>query len=243
MSEWFYRVMSDEIGPVTGSQLKQLAKDGTIEPDTHVRKGREGSWVTADHVQGLFPKLTMQLPAVAPSRSPNPVFSEPSTMQPNLTRCADCGGQISRRATTCPHCGAPVAVQAAVAQRPSPSKLQPAADWGDLRRLAEAQRALIGALFLQLVACPFLVLDLNGGKFLFIVGIGLFVLAIVVQLIFVFNLAINVFGIGGGIAIGIMTLIPCIGFVFLLIINGKATSVLTANGIKVGLLGASMSQF
>lgn len=29
-------------------------------------------------------------------------------MSANLTDCPDCGGQVSLRAATCPHCGAPV---------------------------------------------------------------------------------------------------------------------------------------
>jgi hypothetical protein len=40
---------------------------------------------------------------------------------------------------------------------------------------------------------------------------------------------------------GILALLPCFGLLVLLIINGKATSILRANNIKVGLLGADMS--
>lgn len=47
---------------------------------------------------------------------------------------------------------------------------------------------------------------------------------------------------GLGIVLGILTLIPCIGLIVLLVINGKATGVLRENGIGVGLLGANLSK-
>jgi hypothetical protein len=46
-----------------------------------------------------------------------------------------------------------------------------------------------------------------------------------------------------GVLLGILTLIPLIGLIVLLVINGKATKVLRANGHRVGLLGASLSEF
>ena len=36
--------------------------------------------------------------------------------------------------------------------------------------------------------------------------------------------------------------IPCVGLLALLAVNGKATTVLRSNGIKVGLLGADLSK-
>jgi hypothetical protein len=59
--------------------------------------------------------------------------------------------------------------------------------------------------------------------------------------VFVFMLAMKVYSTGLGIVLGLLTLIPCVGLIVLLIVNGKATSVLQANGISVGLLGADPS--
>ena len=59
--------------------------------------------------------------------------------------------------------------------------------------------------------------------------------------VFVFLLATKVYTTGTGVVLGILTLIPCVGLIVLLIINGKATSVLKANGVHVGFLGASSS--
>jgi hypothetical protein len=41
--------------------------------------------------------------------------------------------------------------------------------------------------------------------------------------------------------LGILTLIPLVGLIVLLIVNGKATNLLREDGIHVGLLGARMS--
>ncbi len=61
-------------------------------------------------------------------------------------------------------------------------------------------------------------------------------------MIFVFLLAARVYGIGLGILLDILALIPCIGLIVLLVVNGRATAILRQNGIKVGLLGADLSQ-
>lgn len=57
----------------------------------------------------------------------------------------------------------------------------------------------------------------------------------------VFLLATKLYSAGPGLALGILTLIPCVGLIVLLIINAKATNVLKKHGIPVGLLGADTS--
>ena len=61
--------------------------------------------------------------------------------------------------------------------------------------------------------------------------------------VFVFLLSTKVFGVALGILLGVLTILPCIGLLVLLIINGKATTVLQQNGHRVGLLGAKLSEF
>jgi len=65
--------------------------------------------------------------------------------------------------------------------------------------------------------------------------------ASLVGAVFVFLLAFRIFGGFVGFVLGVLTLIPCIGLIALLVVNGKATSVLRQHGIKVGLLGANLS--
>ena len=74
-----------------------------------------------------------------------------------------------------------------------------------------------------------------------IIGLGVLVLGLV-GTVFVFLLAIKVYNTGVGVLLGILTFVPCIGLIVLLVVNGKATGVLKQNGIKVGLLGANLSQ-
>jgi hypothetical protein len=61
--------------------------------------------------------------------------------------------------------------------------------------------------------------------------------------VFTFLLAIKVYQTAVGILMGLLTLVPCVGLLALLLINGKATNVLQANGYRVGLFGASLSEF
>lgn len=63
-------------------------------------------------------------------------------------------------------------------------------------------------------------------------------IAAIVGAVFVFRLAIRVYGTVTGICLGILSLVPLIGLVVLLSVNGKATRILRDNGITVGLLGA-----
>jgi hypothetical protein len=54
----------------------------------------------------------------------------------------------------------------------------------------------------------------------------------------IFRLAMLVYNTGLGIVLGILTLVPILGLLILLAVNGKATRILRAAGIRVGLLGA-----
>jgi hypothetical protein len=48
--------MGAEFGPLSASQIKQIANVGHIRPDTLVRKGTDGKWVNAERVKGHFDK-------------------------------------------------------------------------------------------------------------------------------------------------------------------------------------------
>ena len=61
-------------------------------------------------------------------------------------------------------------------------------------------------------------------------------------MVFVFLLAIKVYSPVVGILFAILTLVPCVGLLMLLLINGKATRILKQNGIRVGLMGANLSE-
>ena len=109
----------------------------------------------------------------------------------------------------------------------------------DLKRVAKYQKGILVCILIYLVAVI--------GQFAIpaearaIIGLGVLVIGLV-GTVFVFLLAIKVYNTGVGVLLGILTLVPCIGLIVLLVVNGKATAVLKQNGIKVGLLGANLSQ-
>jgi hypothetical protein len=110
----------------------------------------------------------------------------------------------------------------------------------DLRKIASHQKVIVVCILIYLLAVVFQfafppqVRPIIGGAVLIIALVGT---------VFVFMLATKVYSPVTGVLLGILTLIPCLGLIALLVVNGKATSVLKQNGIRVGLLGANMSQF
>lgn len=108
----------------------------------------------------------------------------------------------------------------------------------DLRSVAKSQKGIVVCILIYLVAIF--------GQFAIpsevrpLVGLGILLVGLT-GAVFVFMLAIKVYGTGLGIVLGILSLVPCVGLIVLLVVNGKATSILRQNGIKVGLLGANVS--
>lgn len=51
---WYVVIDGDEVGPATGLQLKKLADQGKINPESHVKLGQRGAWNPAKNVRGLF---------------------------------------------------------------------------------------------------------------------------------------------------------------------------------------------
>jgi hypothetical protein len=50
--EWSYQVMGEEVGPLSFYDLRQLARERKIGPETRVRRGT-GRWLLAEQVAGL----------------------------------------------------------------------------------------------------------------------------------------------------------------------------------------------
>jgi hypothetical protein len=115
MANWHYfNENKEKIGPITGSNLKQLVQQGTITPETFVEdpNGRTG---LAKDVKGLtFPELTLEeeMPSatnqstVAPFPIAQPVQVPPVAPPPVNVFCANCGNSISTQAVACMSCGA-----------------------------------------------------------------------------------------------------------------------------------------
>lgn len=52
-AEWFYKADGLVKGPISSAALQQAARDGTITPETPVRKDADGPWIAAQRVKGL----------------------------------------------------------------------------------------------------------------------------------------------------------------------------------------------
>ncbi len=109
----------------------------------------------------------------------------------------------------------------------------------DLRQIAMRQKAVMWCILGYLAA---VVLQAVLSPEIAVLGALLGLTASVTGAGFVFMLAIAIYRTGAGIALGILTLIPLVGLIVLLIVNGKATRIRRENGIKVGLMGANMRQ-
>jgi hypothetical protein len=109
----------------------------------------------------------------------------------------------------------------------------------DLRKVAGYQKGILVCILIYLV-CVALQFALPANARLF-VALGVLVVGVAAT-VFVFLLSIQVYSTGLGILYAILTMVPCVGLLMLLIINGKATTILRNNGIPVGFLGADLSR-
>lgn len=70
-TEFFYRLMGEVIGPVTGVELRHKALDGDVTPDTPVRVGADGEWVSASRLSNLFDEQHRPIPfSASPASEP-----------------------------------------------------------------------------------------------------------------------------------------------------------------------------
>ncbi|TWT56074.1 DUF4339 domain-containing protein [Allorhodopirellula solitaria] len=53
MTAWFVKRENEEVGPLRPADLLDLVRDGSVRPETMIRKN-DSSWFSADSVGGLF---------------------------------------------------------------------------------------------------------------------------------------------------------------------------------------------
>ena len=109
----------------------------------------------------------------------------------------------------------------------------------DLRSVAKYQKGILVCILIYLIAvvCRFVL----PAEFQLLL-VAAVVVAGLAGTVFVFMLAMKVYSTGVGVLLGILSLVPCVSLIVLLVVNGKATAILKENGIKVGLLGAKLSE-
>jgi hypothetical protein len=123
---------------------------------------------------------------------------------------------------------------------PLPPTLNYAAPPGrtDLRTIATRQKAIMFCILAQLALLARFALP-PGLQIIF--SLVSFAVAIT-GAVFIFMLSMAVYNTGAGIVLGILAIVPLLGLLILLIVNGKATKILRENGIRVGLLGAKTNE-
>ena len=110
-----------------------------------------------------------------------------------------------------------------------------------IRTIAAKQRGILLCILAQFILYGTLIAGESALPVLVRLAFALVMLGVdVVAMVFVFQLTTKLYGLGMGIFLGILTLVPCINLIMLLVVNAKATALLKQNGLKVGLLGAKI---
>ena len=52
--EWYVNVLRQELGPLPFDELVRMAAEGDIDPQDFLRHGKDGTWIPAAEIQGLF---------------------------------------------------------------------------------------------------------------------------------------------------------------------------------------------
>ncbi len=112
----------------------------------------------------------------------------------------------------------------------------------NLRKIAKQQRTLMYCILSEIfILLASMVLRGSLPPILAILLYLAYVGIAVTATVYVFMLAISLYNVALGVVLGILTLVPLVGLLILLTVNGKATRVLRAHGVRVGLLGADPS--
>lgn len=85
-TEWYYQIMNDVVGPLSGRQLLDKVRAGQVKEDTLVRKD-DSQWVPARQVSGL-------LDAVAKPQSQRVCPYCGQTVDPPPTTCRGCNRKL-----------------------------------------------------------------------------------------------------------------------------------------------------
>ena len=90
-------------GPFSVAQIKSGVENKEIAAADYISKSKDGPWHNFAKLLAN-PESLMEPGEQTASQSPQPAAT-PSKR--NTVACEDCGGIVSLRATTCPHCGCP----------------------------------------------------------------------------------------------------------------------------------------
>lgn len=108
-----------------------------------------------------------------------------------------------------------------------------------LRQVARYQQWVIFALAANVIVNILSMVTRNQDLEIRLVITVVAVSVVIFSMVSMFLLASRVYGIGTAILCTILMLVPCVSLITLLVVNQKATGILQAAGIKVGIVGAN----
>jgi predicted RNA-binding Zn-ribbon protein involved in translation (DUF1610 family) len=188
---------------------------------------------------------------IAEEETAGPVLSRTGTATAAEARrpCPMCGEMILASAAKCRFCGEVFDATIAKVKKKGGKKRT-------LRKIAMLQKYLIMCILGMLGSYVALIVVVIAsgqtaggqaphGPVLVVVGIVylLLLVASIAAWILSVMLALNVYGTTGAVLLFLSQCIPCVSLIALLVVNGKATTMLRDSGVDVGFLGADLSQF
>ena len=92
----YYQNMGETIGPISSSVLRQLVQEGTVRPETQIRKGLDGNWFAASLAKGLFDPYSQAAAGTPPLYTAQLVTdpNQPPPPPPPLVTRGDATGGI-----------------------------------------------------------------------------------------------------------------------------------------------------
>jgi predicted RNA-binding Zn-ribbon protein involved in translation (DUF1610 family) len=154
--------------------------------------------------------------------------------------CPECGEMIIVGAAKCRFCNAIFDPKL---------KQMSAGNNADLKQLAIHQRGLqLSILIFVLAYIGVCFFSANAGRRvgpspIAMISVLVFLIAFIACLVFLVLVAAKTRSVVEAVVCGILMFLPCVNLVVLFFVNQGATKMLKERGIKVGFLGADMSQF
>lgn len=103
---WYFQGLDTVLGPVTRSELVEMARRAELGPKDLIRKGPKGRWLPSELLEGLFaeaaapppapfvPEPVAPPPAAAQYSAPSPGYAPPGYAAPAPAQIADTGEVI-----------------------------------------------------------------------------------------------------------------------------------------------------